>query len=246
MILTKTWRDPNTVFYGYQNKVTDEQATYLDSMEKNRLTISNSVSGSGKTTLAVAFAHYHQKNLLYLFAPVQEGQMGYRPGGQQAKESIYYGPLQDALLEIGENPRRAIKVIDEEDDFFAHFVSREDIIDRKLNPNKKRKVWSDEDWVEAKSHIFIRGTNIGKDGETVIVIDEAQNWTKPQLKKALTRIHDNAKVIVIGHTGQIDLPDPSQSGFEDLIYHFHNKPYAQICNLTINFRGELSRDADNM
>lgn len=242
----KDWRKEKDMFYGFRETLTDEQANYLDSIQNNQMTISNSVSGSGKTTLAVAMAHYLNKKLLYVFFPVEEDKMGFRPGNQQTKESSYYGPLQDALLKIGEDPKRCIKIEDEEDEFF-NFVSRDDRIYRSLNKKKKQKQDPHpEVWVEAKSHIFMRGTNIGEDGDLVVIIDEAQNGTKHELKKVLTRIHDNAITVVIGHTGQIDLPNPEQSGFPRLIEHFSQKPYAKICNLTKNFRGRLSRDADEM
>jgi phosphate starvation-inducible protein PhoH len=236
--MSKSWRDYDTTFYDFQQLVTKEQEDYLDSMEKNLLTICNSVSGSGKTTLAVAFAHYHSMNLLYLFAPVEENTLGYRPGGTQAKESSYYGPLKDALLDIGEDPSRCIKICDDED------------LSAGWDSMKKAK--NGTAWIEAKSHVFLRGTNIGKltdfteKKKTCVIIDEAQNWTGLQLKKALTRIHDDATVILIGHTGQIDLPNKNASGFERVIEVFKNKEYAHVCNLTKNFRGKLSMDAEQI
>lgn len=228
--MMRKWR--GSMFYGLEETLTTEQEQYLDSIMSNRLTISNSVSGSGKTTLAVAMAHFQQKKLLYIFFPVEESEMGFRPGTQEEKESAYHGPLIDALTKIGENPNFAIKH-EEEDVQWNSMASK--------SPKSKK-----EPWVEAKSHIFLRGTNIGEDGDTVIIVDEAQNGTKHQLKKILTRIHDKATVIVIGHTGQIDLKNQKDSGFERLIEHFSNKSYAKLCNLTKNFRGQLSRDADEM
>src|SRR5690606_3234445 len=123
------------------------------------------------------------------FFPVQEDEMGFRPGNQQTKESIYYGPLVDALKDIHEDPLRAIAYNDDED------IQWESMAGKK-NANA---------WVEAKSHIFLRGTNIGKDEDLFVIIDETQNATKSQLKKVLTRLHDRCTVAVIGHTGQIDL-----------------------------------------
>lgn len=217
--MASKWRQ--TMFYGMT--LTDEQEVYVDSIENNLLTICNAISGSGKTTLAVAMAHILQKNLLYLFSPIEEDKMGYRPGRQHEKDYAYLGPLIDALVTIGENPAQAIK---SEDDAVA-----------KSQTNA---------WVEAESHVFLRGTNIGEDGNLLVIIDEAQNWTKSELKKTLTRIHDNAIVVVIGHTGQIDLPSSELSGFSNVIEHFKDKPYAEVCELTKNFRGQLSRDADEM
>ena len=81
----------------------------------------------------------------------------------------------------------------------------------------------------------------------VIIIDEAQNFYKDELKKVLTRVHDTCKVIVIGHTGQIDLyHHPENSGFAPYIKHFEDIDWAQICHLTNNYRGKISNHADSL
>jgi phosphate starvation-inducible protein PhoH len=77
-----------------------------------------------------------------------------------------------------------------------------------------------------------------------VIIDEAQNFTASELKKVFTRIHDSCKVIVIGHSGQIDLYDKSQSGFIPYINHLKDKDYVSICNLSVNFRGRFATDSD--
>ena len=45
---------------------------------------------------------------------------------------------------------------------------------------------------------------------------------------------------------QCDLPDPTMSGFQDVINHFKDKPYAQVCTLSKNYRGQLAQDADEL
>jgi phosphate starvation-inducible protein PhoH and related proteins len=217
------------LFFGLD--LTEEQQRYADSIFDKRLTIVDAKSGSGKTTIAVGCAKLiHEqakknnpfgKPLLYIFAPVQEKAMGFRPGNQETKEEEYLQPLKDALLEIGENPAQVI-------------FNEEMLKDKKPN--------LDNVWVYAKSHVFARGTNIK--GKTVI-IDEAQNFTRGELKKILTRIHDDCTVIMIGHRGQIDLPDPKKSGFVPYMEWFKDKHYVQVLELTKNFRGELAQDADD-
>lgn len=209
----------NSLFFGLS--LDEEQKIYVDSMFNNRLTIVNAKAGSGKTTLAVAVALYkHQQNgqkLLYTFNPTEEDKLGFLPGDLSEKTAPYIVPLKDALIKLNQDPQRAI--FNESTNFGEHA------------------------WVYAEPHTYSRGTN--KEGLTII-LDEAQNWTKPQFKKFLTRIHDNCTVIVIGHTGQCDLPDPSMSGFQDVINHFKDKSYAQICTLSKNYRGQLARDADEL
>lgn len=210
----------DTLFFGFAPKLTVEQRAYVDSIFDRQLTIVNAKSGTGKTTLAVAAAKIIGKPLVYVFSPVEEGRMGYRPGTQREKEAVYITPLTDALYEIGENPAKVI-----------------------YDPDNVEALKRGDVWVYPMSHVFARGTNIK--GKTVI-ISEAQNFTRGELKKILTRIHDDCKVILEGHTEQCDLPDPKKSGFSPYIEHFRNEPYVSVCELTVNFRGILAQKADNL
>lgn len=216
----QNWRD--TLFFGMRDKLTREQADYLDSIFANKITFVNARSGSGKTTLAVGAARLLHKPLVYIFAPVEEDKMGFRPGEQHEKEAEYLQPLKDALLEINENPMQAI-------------------FDPEITD--KQKNGSDDSWVFPMSHIFARGTNIKG---AVVIITEAQNFTRGELKKVLTRIHDDCTVIVEGHVGQIDLEDPRKSGFLPYLKHYSDEDYVGTIELTINFRGEISRKADEL
>lgn len=210
----------DNMLFGFKEKLTAEQKEYVNSIFDKSITFVNAPSGSGKTTLAVACARILEKPLIYIFAPVEEKKMGFRPGNQQEKEMEYYQPLKDALLEIGEMPEKVI---------FS-----EENIDNVKNGNV---------WVYPKSHIFARGTNIK---DSTVILAESQNYTKGELKKILTRIHDSCTVIVEGHTGQCDLPDPSNSGFMPYIEHFKNENYVSVCELTVNFRGRISTHADSL
>lgn len=221
--MTKKKISKYALIYGLKEKLTDEQEVMIDSILNNKLTMVNASAGSGKTTIAVAIAKYlyetEGQRLTYVFSPVQERSMGFRPGTQEEKELEYLQPLVDALMECGEQ-------------------NIKEIIESNTELYSKPRAW-----IEAKSHIFVRGTNLK--GRTVI-IDEAQNFTRGDLKKLLTRIHDDCTVIMIGHTGQCDLPNAAKSGFAPYIKHFKDEPYAQELKLTQNFRGVLSRKADEL
>lgn len=208
----------DNLLFGFANKLTDEQRVFVDNIFDKQLTIVNARSGTGKTTLAVACACILKKPLIYIFSPVMEGSMGFRPGTQEEKEAEYIAPLVDALLEINLTPQKVI-------------VSEN-------NPTNNK-----EAWVHPRSHIFARGTNIK---DSVVILDECQNFTKQELRKVLTRIHDSCTVIMIGHTGQIDLKNKKDSGFKAYIEHFKDKEYAAICELSWNFRGKLANDADEI
>lgn len=208
----------DNLFFGFAHKLTDEQREYVDAIFDYQFTIVNAKAGTGKTTLAVAAAKLIGKPLCYIFSPVEERTMGFRPGDQREKESSYLAPLKDALLEINEDPDSVI-----------------------YNPERPELIKKGEMWVYPMSHVFARGMNLK---DKTIIIDEAQNFTLSELKKVLTRIHDDCKVIMIGHDGQIDLPQPNKSGFIRYIEHFRSEPYVKVCTLTQNFRGKLANHAD--
>lgn len=208
------------MLFGLEPKLTDEQRAYVDSIFDNQLTIVNAKSGTGKTTLAVACASIIGNPLIYTFSPVMENAMGFRPGSSFEKEQAYLTPLYDALLEIDENPNKVI--------------SFPENIENEKNGNV---------WVYPQSHIFMRGINMK---DKTLIIDESQNFTVSELKKVLTRVHDSTKVILIGHTEQCDLKDKTKSGFSKYIEHFKDEPYVGIHELTVNFRGRLSRKADEL
>lgn len=205
------------LFYGLN--LTEEQKVYADSIFDNQLTIVNAPSGTGKTTIAVGVAHILQMPLVYTFSPVEERVLGASPGTIEEKESKYITPLIDALEEIGEDPRFAIY--------------------REEDP----ELIQNQSWVTAKSHVFMRGSNIK---DSVLIIDEAQNMTRGEIKKVLTRVHDSTKVVLIGHDGQCDLRKREKSGFIPYLNHFKDEPYAQVCELTKNFRGVLATKADEL
>lgn len=210
----------DNMLFGFEPKLTDEQRIYVNSIFDRQLTIVNAKSGTGKTTLAVACAKIIGKPLVYIFSPVEEGRMGFRPGSQAEKESAYRQPLIDALLEINEVPEKVV-------------YSEENVEAMKAG----------HIWVYPKSHVFARGTNIK---DHTVIISEAQNYTRGELKKVLTRIHDSCTVIIEGHVGQCDLADVRKSGFAPYIEHFRGKPYCEVIELNRNFRGQLAQDADEL
>ena len=61
---------------------------------------------------------------------------------------------------------------------------------------------------------FMRGRTLN---DAFIIMDEAQNTTIEQMKMFLTRMGNNAKVVVTGDITQIDLPNPRKSGLVDAI-----------------------------
>jgi phosphate starvation-inducible PhoH-like protein len=63
--------------------------------------------------------------------------------------------------------------------------------------------------IEIAPLAYMRGRTLNN---AYVILDEAQNTTKMQMKMFLTRLGDNAKAIVNGDITQIDLDPPSRSG----------------------------------
>lgn len=217
----------NNLLFGFEPRLTAEQREYVDAIFDKQLVMVNAKAGTGKTTLAVACAKIIKKPLTYIFNPVQEASMGFRPGTQSEKESIYYQPLVDALLEINENPTQCI-------------YNEETLANEAMRRKVSIKRAMDGVWCYPKSPVFLRGTNLK---DMTIIIDECQNFSVQELRKILTRVHDSCKIICIGHSGQIDIP-VSKSGFVPYMEHFKDQPYCKILTLSTNFRGDLANWAD--
>lgn len=210
-------------FYGLE--LDDEQKIFAEAIwnPENLIVFANACAGSGKTTIAVGVANMLVQyglydGIVYVVSPVQEEKSGFLPGDADSKTKVYTAPLYDALVKLGVNPFTA--------------VNQESISNQKNGTG----------YIDCVSHLWLRGCNLEN---KVVIVDESQNFYTDELKKVLTRIADNSKTIVIGHTGQCDLYHyPERSGFAPYIKHFDNESYAQICELTKNYRGKVSTHAD--
>ena len=204
----------------------DEQKDFRNAIwSKDKLIVfCDARAGSGKTQIAVATAELlyqygRYDGIVYITAPVQEGKIGFLPGTVQEKLSVYNEPFYQAAIKANINVEQCVF----------------DDIENQKNGTA---------YIQCVSHNYLRGVNFEN---KVVIIDEAQNFYVDELKKVLTRMHDSCKVIVIGHTGQIDLyHHPENSGFAPYIEHFKIVEWAEICHLTVNYRGMISNFADEL
>ena len=211
-------------FFGF--KLDEEQVRFRDAIwDKDKLIVfCNARAGTGKTTIATATAdllvkYGFYKGIVYIASPTQEQKQGYLKGTIEEKSEPYFEPFYQALEKIGVNLNTA---------------TYDDIMNEKNGTA----------YIECMTHTFLRGCNFEN---KVIILDEAQNYYTDELKKVLTRIHDNCKVIVIGHSGQIDLyNNPQNSGFVRYLNHFSKDDRCAVCQLTHNYRGWISNFADEL
>ena len=215
---------PKNAFYGMT--LDEEQAAFVAAIKDLSKTIvfCDAPAGTGKTTLAMGAANIlvqDKRNTLegivYIVSPYGEGKQGYLPGSITEKSEVYYEPAYQAMIEVGMNPNAD--------------VYSESMVSRKKG----------EAFVKMLTHTYLRGTNLRN---KVVILDESQNYTVAELKKVLTRCHDSCKVIVIGHTGQIDIR--GGSGFARYLEHFQGQEQCAVCRLVTNHRGWLSTYADEL
>ena len=213
---------PRNIFYGMT--LDEEQIAFVDAIKDpdKSIVFCNAPAGTGKTTLAMGAANIlvqDKRNeldgIVYIVSPYGEQKQGYLPGSITEKSEVYYEPAYQSMIEVGMNPHT-------------------DVCGESMTARKKG-----EGFVKLLTHTYLRGTNLQN---KVVILDESQNYTVAELKKVLTRSHDSCKVIVIGHTGQIDIR--GGSGFTRYLEHFSGHEKCAVCKLTTNHRGWLSTYAD--
>ncbi|MBA4120695.1 MAG: hypothetical protein C0513_08390 [Isosphaera sp.] len=85
------------------------------------------------------------------------------------------------------------------------------------------------DVIEVVPLAFMRGRTLNR---AAIILDEAQNTTRGQMKMFLTRMGEQSKIVVTGDVTQIDLDDPTQSGLVDAARVLRRVPGLAMIQLT--------------
>jgi predicted ribonuclease YlaK len=214
-----------------QQQVFDAIKEFMDSDAS--VFILKGYAGTGKTTVALGTANLlvqygYYDGIVYIISPTQEERQGYLPGSLEEKSAPYIEPLQQAMVACGIQ------------------VSTSLISSDNMKAQKEGTAY-----IEFMVDTYLRGCNFEN---KVVIIDETQNYRGRDLKKTLTRIHDNCKVIIIGHTEQCDLKrDRETSGFYQYLNAFQHylEKYpddkrVKICELTENHRGWFSTFCDDV
>ena len=83
--------------------------------------------------------------------------------------------------------------------------------------------------IEVAPLAYMRGRTLD---DSFIILDEAQNTSREQMKMFLTRMGFNSKVVITGDVTQIDLPADKTSGLKEAIRVLKNVEGIGICELT--------------
>ena len=159
------------------------QKKYLDLIKSNDITFGIGPAGTGKTYLAVAMAVRAFKR-------------------DEVSRIILTRPAVEAGESLGFLPG------DLKDKVDPYLRPLYDALFDMLGEEKFNK-YLERGLIEVAPLAFMRGRTLDN---SFIILDEAQNTTKEQMKMFLTRLGFGSKAVVTGDLTQIDLPKNSKSG----------------------------------
>ncbi len=167
---------------------TPGQAAYISAIRGNDLVFCTGPAGSGKTYLAVAMA------LSALRA-------------EQVRKIVLVRPAVEAGEKLGFLPGDVTAKVN------PYLRPLLDALADILSYDQVRR-YIEHDVIEIAPLAFMRGRTLN---ETFVILDEAQNATRTQMKMFLTRMGQGSKIVVTGDITQVDLPDHLAGGLPDAI-----------------------------
>jgi phosphate starvation-inducible PhoH-like protein len=174
---------------------TDGQNRYLQALRDNALVFCIGPAGTGKTYLAVSMA----------VASLRQG---------RTKKIILVRPAVEAGEHLGFLPG------DLEAKINPYLRPLLDAL-HDLIPYDQIRRYIDNDLIEIAPLAYMRGRTLN---DAVIILDEGQNATVPQMKMFLTRMGQNARIVVTGDVTQVDLPIETRSGLADAVERLSEVP----------------------
>ena len=179
------------------------QQNYMKAISKNTVTIGVGPAGTGKTYLAVAAA----------VAAFRE---------RTVNRIILTRPAVEAGERLGFLPGDLQNKVD------PYLRPLYDALYDMLGPETFQK-YQERGSIEVAPLAYMRGRTLD---DSFIILDEAQNTTKEQMKMFLTRLGFGSKIVITGDVTQIDLPDDKVSGLKDAIRVLEGVNDIAICRLT--------------
>ncbi len=182
----------NLIVHGVNGKSviarSKNQQALVKAFAKNDLLFAIGPAGTGKTYTAIALAVKSLKS-------------------KEVKKIILSRPAVEAGEKLGFLPGDMKEKID------PYLQPLYDALEDML-PKQKLQEYLEKGVIQIAPLAFMRGRTLGN---AVVVLDEAQNTTIPQIKMFMTRLGLQGKMIITGDLTQVDLPSTQRSGLRDAI-----------------------------
>ncbi len=179
------------------------QQEYMKAIQSNTVTIGVGPAGTGKTYLAVAAA----------VAAFRE---------RTVNRIILTRPAVEAGERLGFLPGDLQTKVD------PYLRPLYDALFEMLGAETFQK-YQERGSIEVAPLAYMRGRTLD---DSFIILDEAQNTTREQMKMFLTRLGFGSKIVITGGVTQIDLPDDKTSGLKDAVRVLEGVKDIAICQLT--------------
>lgn len=167
---------------------TANQRKLVESMRKNDMVFAIGPAGTGKTYTGVALAVKALKN-------------------KEVKRIILTRPAVEAGENLGFLPGDLKEKLD------PYMQPLYDAL-RDMIPHEKLDGYIEKGIIQIAPLAFMRGRTLDN---AFVILDEGQNTTHAQMKMFLTRMGKNAKFLLTGDPGQIDLPRRTISGLKEAL-----------------------------
>ena len=179
------------------------QKRYVDAIRKNLVTLGIGPAGTGKTYLAVAAAV-----------------AAFRAG--EVNRIILTRPAVEAGERLGFLPGDLQSKVD------PYLRPLYDALFEMLGAETYQK-YVERGNIEVAPLAYMRGRTLD---DSFIILDEAQNTSREQMKMFLTRLGFGSKIVITGDVTQIDLPDGKASGLKEAMRVLRDVEGIGICELT--------------
>ena len=179
------------------------QKHYVDAVKKNTVVFGIGPAGTGKTYLAVCLAVAALK-------------------GKQVEKIILTRPAVEAGEKLGFLPGDLQTKVD------PYLRPLYDALQEMLGLENYAK-YMERGVIEIAPLAYMRGRTLNN---AFIILDEAKNTTREQMKMFLTRMGEGSKVVVTGDLTQIDLPEGKKSGLKQAVSVLKGIEDIAICRLT--------------
>lgn len=178
------------------------QKKYVEAIKKNLVTLGIGPAGTGKTYLAVATA----------VAAFRD---------KQVNRIILTRPAVEAGERLGFLPGDLQSKVD------PYLRPLYDALFEMLGPETYQK-YLERGNIEVAPLAYMRGRTLD---DSFIILDEAQNTSREQMKMFLTRMGFGSKIVITGDVTQIDLPSDKVSGLKEAMRVLNGVEDIAICRL---------------